>query len=966
MNPLIKQIQKDKKDHAGIPFWSWNDRLEEHELRRQIRNMKELGMGGFFMHARGGLETEYMSKEWFDAVRVCIDEAKQLGMEAWAYDENGWPSGFAGGELLRNSANHACGLTCEQTDTFPAPDEAILGVYVVGSDGARPVDAPCDAREYTVIRRIRDFSYVDTMNAAVTQQFLSATHERYKQELSYEDFGHTMPGFFTDEPQYFRYGTPWSDTFFEEFPKRFGYDVRLALPALFLEYDGAPEARYDYRLFCHEKFYSDFMKPLYEWCDKNGVQLTGHGIEEWGLDWQMTCCGGIMPFYLYQHIPGIDYLGRGLRNLLGAKQLGSVCAQTGKKRALSEMFACCGWDVTPRELKRIAELQFVGGVNLICEHLYPYSERGQRKNDYPNHYSEHNPWQKHLGQFESYFSHLGATLSQGTEVADTLVIHPIRSAYLSYFDGQPESVKELDDALNDLVDTLAFGHIPYHFGDETILRQMATVEGAALRVGECVYSKVVIPHCHTLDGYTVSLLKEYLAAGGRLCLYGKTPERMDGRPSDMSWLQANLTMEQLKAESGLFIGAPLYAQLRSTEWGRILFVTNVTEQSYPRTEIRLSGCSGLARLDMNTLAITPVEGNRHADGSVSIFCDFGESEAHVFIESDLPMRSPQPSTPKHYISLPDSWQLTCLPENMLTLDRARLSLDGAPFSEERPLVRIKNNLYTQRFAGEVALAFSLEVEHLPPACLLVCEPLPYRTITVNDIPVTLTQEHRFDRQFRCADIASSLRVGTNTVCLSFSYFQRQEVYDVLFGGGNEALRNCLSFDTEIEPIYVYGDFGVRSLSPFRETDGGKYLRTDGPFALCSRDTCIRLGDINRDGYPFFAGELSAAATLLWKKGQPSLLKPGGRFATVGIKINGTDLGTSLFEQEFDLAEHLREGENLLELTLCFSNRNLLGPHHQKQSELLRVSPRYFSFEKMWDGEKCEVFAPDYSFVKFGI
>lgn len=86
------------KTHAGIPFWSWNDKLEEEEMRRQIRNMKELGMRGFFMHARGGLETKYMSKDWFDCVRVCIDEAKKLGMEARAYDENGWPSGFAGGK----------------------------------------------------------------------------------------------------------------------------------------------------------------------------------------------------------------------------------------------------------------------------------------------------------------------------------------------------------------------------------------------------------------------------------------------------------------------------------------------------------------------------------------------------------------------------------------------------------------------------------------------------------------------------------------------------------------------------------------------------------------------------------------------------------------------------------------------------------------------------------------------------
>ncbi len=966
MNTLVDKIKLKRTEHASIPFWSWNDRLEENELRRQIQNMKALGMRGFFMHARGGLETEYMSDEWFGAVRVCIEEAKRLGMEAWAYDENGWPSGFAGGELLKDEKNHACGLTCEKTAAYPEPCENILGVYIVDNTGARRVSEDCGASEYTVIRRVRDFSYVDTMSTEVTKKFIAATHERYKKEISAEDFGTAMPGFFTDEPQYFRYGTPWSDTFVKEFPNRFGYDVLDALPALFLEYEGAKEYRYDYRLFCHEKFYSDFMKPLYEWCDNNGIKLTGHGIEEWGLDWQMKCCGGIMPFYLYQHIPGIDYLGRDMKNIVGAKQLGSVCAQTGKKRALSEMFACCGWDVTPRELKRIAELQFAGGVNLICEHLYPYSERGQRKNDYPNHYSEHNPWQKHFGKFENYFTNLGATLSQGKEIADTLVIHPMHSAYLDYFYGKPESVKELNDALNELVDKFAFEHIPYHFGDETIMKQYASVDGARISVGECTYDKVVIPHCHTLDDSTVALLKAYISNGGKVYIYGKPPERIDGRLADMTWLTPNITFEQLKAEGGVSINAPLYLQMRETEWGRLLFVTNVTEKCYPSAEIRLANCQGLALLDMNTLEYSPVHGKQNADGSVSVYCDFDDSEACVLVESDMPMLEPITPSEKQYITLPRVWNIGSLPENMMILDTAQLSLDSGEFSEPRPIVRIKNNLYTDRFEGTVTLKFSTEVQDVPKSALLVCEPMRYISVSVNDIPVAFGEQWRFERQFKATDIAHALKSGTNKIELSFDYFQREEVYDVLFGGGNEALRNCLSFDTEIEPIYIYGDFGVHSLSEYRETDSGKCLRTNGPFAICSRKNTINLDCINKDGYTFFAGEMTVHTSFEWHRGEPTKIMLDGRFATVGASINGHELGTNIFGDEFELGKFLNEGENRLTLTLCFSNRNLLGPHHKDVSEPSFVGPLAFSFEKKWGGGQCKEYCNDYSFVKFGI
>ena len=45
---LVADIKKNAITHGSLPFWSWNDKLEPEELRRQIRVMKELGMNGFF------------------------------------------------------------------------------------------------------------------------------------------------------------------------------------------------------------------------------------------------------------------------------------------------------------------------------------------------------------------------------------------------------------------------------------------------------------------------------------------------------------------------------------------------------------------------------------------------------------------------------------------------------------------------------------------------------------------------------------------------------------------------------------------------------------------------------------------------------------------------------------------------------------------------------------------------------
>ena len=99
--------------YKPIPFWSWNDELDEKELTDQIQWMHDNGIGGFFMHARGGLTTPYLGEKWFSCVDACLKKAKELNMEAYAYDENGWPSGFAGGILLEDEENRDMYLTYE-------------------------------------------------------------------------------------------------------------------------------------------------------------------------------------------------------------------------------------------------------------------------------------------------------------------------------------------------------------------------------------------------------------------------------------------------------------------------------------------------------------------------------------------------------------------------------------------------------------------------------------------------------------------------------------------------------------------------------------------------------------------------------------------------------------------------------------------------------------------------------------
>ena len=209
MEKFIIEIKEREKDYRSIPFWSFNGKLNSERLKKQIGDMHGLGMGGFFMHAREGLETEYLSDEWFSCIKNCVDEAKKLGMKAWVYDENGWPSGFAGGRMLTDDDYHAVYLHSEKTMKFP---NAAYAVYSFDEGTPFLVREDIGEREYLAIYVLTDGTYVDTLRSDVTRQFIAETHEKYKKVVG-NDFGDVMPGFFTDEPQYYRGGMPFSKNF---------------------------------------------------------------------------------------------------------------------------------------------------------------------------------------------------------------------------------------------------------------------------------------------------------------------------------------------------------------------------------------------------------------------------------------------------------------------------------------------------------------------------------------------------------------------------------------------------------------------------------------------------------------------------------------------------------------------------------------------------------------------------------
>lgn len=115
-------------------------------------------------------------------------------------------------------------------------DAAALGVYTAGKTGhiRRITGAANGISEYLCVYDCQNSSTVDILDPRITDAFLALTHEKYFERFGAE-FGKGIAGFFTDEPQYFRYETAYTPVLLTEYKKAYGADILDLLGALFVD-----------------------------------------------------------------------------------------------------------------------------------------------------------------------------------------------------------------------------------------------------------------------------------------------------------------------------------------------------------------------------------------------------------------------------------------------------------------------------------------------------------------------------------------------------------------------------------------------------------------------------------------------------------------------------------------------------------------------------------------------------------
>ncbi len=565
--------------YRGKPLWSWNDHLKKEELIRQVGVLAEMGLGGFFMHARTGLATEYMGREWLELVEACTSEAKRLGLESWLYDEDRWPSGAAGGLATKSEKFRMRYLRGEILSGKQAAGgnfAAQVGRFAVRNDGLNltsyrvlsPRDSRLDPGEKLMIFTkeivqphsfFNGGTYLNTLDEAAVGEFLRVTHERYLKACG-QEFGQTIPGIFTDEPHHgfvmcetprgwlyppnSGWVTPWAEVFSELFQKEFGYDLCEKLPELFLRLNGEnlSPVKWKYMELLHRRFLECWARPIFDWCREHNLRNTGHLLAEDLPGDQSITCGSVLRYYELMETPGMDQLLLGNRSFWMAKQVASSARQFGRTGMLSELYGVTGWQLDFDGHKEIGDWQAFLGINLRCHHLAWYSMAGEAKRDFPASIFFQSAWYREYRTVEDYFARVHLLMQEGSAVCDILVLHPVESVWAQVHAGWATFIKNQSPDLAPIDRTFASvfrwiigAQLDFDYGDEEQLQRLGELKMVAnqptLQLGKASYRAIVIAGMVTIRESTLSLLERFQSAGGKVIFAGPPPSHLEARRS---------------------------------------------------------------------------------------------------------------------------------------------------------------------------------------------------------------------------------------------------------------------------------------------------------------------------------------------------------------------------------------------------------------------------------------------------
>jgi hypothetical protein len=491
-------------------FWAINGPLEQSRLRRQMDQFKEAGLDGVVFHPRFyPNKPPYLGECFLAEVSAAILYAKSIGLRFWLYDEDGWPSGTVGGELLKLHPEVA---QCWAELVTERPRQCIAEFE---HDGARWYLAE------------KKGAGVDYLNPDLALHFLALTHERYRAGLVPEAFAY-VETFFCDEPELGlghaidslppQGAIPWTPRLPELYRDRFGEDIVPLLPLLFFPGAGYREVRVRFRELQTDIFREAFLDPINDWCCAHGVRFTGHIKGEEHPLFQVPLVGSCHQVFQSMSLPGIDSLERYPSNHFFPRQVSSVARQFGNGRCMVEAFGGAGWGATPADMERYLLWLGKHGLTDFVLHLSQYRLDSAAMHDWPPSQPLHLTWKE---VYPEVIARVRGELSKHPRpIADLLVIAPYRGIMaelepwellrtnIHNAETYPDTLAgRINRSFMALIEKLHRAGIRYELADERTLEEQGKLVDGEVHLGQCAYPQVLVAEECQLKEATATLFK---------------------------------------------------------------------------------------------------------------------------------------------------------------------------------------------------------------------------------------------------------------------------------------------------------------------------------------------------------------------------------------------------------------------------------------------------------------------------
>ncbi|MBQ7401877.1 MAG: hypothetical protein IJW05_00420 [Lentisphaeria bacterium] len=473
----------DSVNYPGY-FWFWNAPLKKKELLSQLEDMHRMGAKSvcphplpksFRAHLMTSMEPEYLTPEYFKLYQAVIEKCSELGMNSYLYDEGGWPSGGACGQVYASNPEAFCRKLYKLDKN---------GEVVICSEPQSPNRA----------------SIPDVLNPAAVEKFLELTHRSYQKRIG-KEFGKTVRFTFMDEPELgaIIYGLPWTSGVEEEFLKRKHYDIRPHLKEILQNSDTDTkviEKRLDYYDVLSQLLVERFLIPVRDYCRKNGLISGGHfgGEDEWFSSWYMPKLqyyGSILRSLRALDAPGVDLIWRQLersgRHHPFPKLASSAAAQMGNPYVLAEMFGVYGNGICFDEMKFLVDYMLVCGVNTFVFCAYPYSTKGSLMEGERPHFGKVNPLWEYTPELHLRTARLSSAFTGAKPVVKAAVYFDVRSSWVGGRTAEYAMMSQIE-----LSNTLLNTQHDFDYVDDQVLAE-GSLKGGKLCFGKASYECLILP-----------------------------------------------------------------------------------------------------------------------------------------------------------------------------------------------------------------------------------------------------------------------------------------------------------------------------------------------------------------------------------------------------------------------------------------------------------------------------------------